>query len=421
MRMQSIWMAAQISRDMQEIVGNRNQEVLRFQNASASHVLKKVEELQQECQQQSLQGTRAIQEIVAERSGFAEELDTVKRSLQSLDLKVEGLVETFQDKIANAQAVLSNDLDKEVEKLSGAIAFQSETMRNQLLELDDRLTSTLEDITEGLEGCKHKTKKDIRALYSGLETKLNTSSQNICKEIINELEMTRDRNFTNLEEVRNQLHDKIWISTEIIAGRLDKTKLELFSMVEKESQLVRDLYIEPTHDDTGKKQRKNFTFDFYVDNFVHRMAAARGDQVNGRAHVVNGVIPKLDTFVLSFPWYIPCPLDTSFQGFAKFTAAGAIKVYLLFGRNPNELGLAPRIGRTMSCHARVTDLSGEQDDIEVGSSDVSKKPWNETEIKTNEKMGVHLGSVSCNDIIDKNLHTSYADGSVLLRYEISIS
>ncbi|GFR59934.1 hypothetical protein ElyMa_001807600 [Elysia marginata] len=336
--------------------------------------------------------------------------------------------------------VISNEMKKKVDHLSQSIAYQADTVQNKFSEFDDRLTRTLEDVNEGLNNRKVETKEAIRALYSGLEAKLNTLSASVYEELARELETSRCRYHAEVEEVRGRLEANARDTLEVIAGRLDKTKFELFSMMEKESQLVRDVINEPPTKGDSEYNQRNYTFDFYVDNFVQRMNAAvnRGD--NERPKVRNGIIPTLDTHVHSFSWYIPYPVDTSFQGFAKFTDDNFIKVYLLFGRNPNELGLVARIGRNMACSAIITDLSGEYDDIELntvgtaenqqgqgaknpsgGRAFVQRSPWNENEIKTNEKMGLFLGAVCCDDVLKRKLHTPYADGSILLRYNICVS
>ena len=421
LNMQAVWMVAEISRDVQQTMNNLNQEVLNEQNALISHVLRTVEELQQQCQQQSLKSTASLEELQTGSLAFTEQLKNVKKSLQYLELQIEGLAQTSFKEMASMSDILSTQVDEKLEELSRVIASHHDLMRRELRELGGRFSRSLDDVRHGLEGCKAETNQDIRALSSALERKLIASSEDVCKALSKKLEIIRDEDVKKLEGVRCQVENKVWNTMEIIASRLEKTKLELFSMVEKESQLLRDMIDEPTTDNLGNNQRKNFTFDLYVDNFVHRMAAAQGNQVNASPKGINCVLPTLDTRVYSFPWYIPSPVDTSFQGFVIFTAEGDLDAYLLFGRNPNELGLAPRIGRAMSCHVTVTDLSGEHDDIELEGAIGFGKPWNETEIKTNEKMGLHLGSVSCKDILDQKLHVGYADGSVLLRYSISVS
>ena len=433
LRMQSIWTVAQVS-DIQEAMKSMVGNMLRDHHASTSEVLERIEEVKRYHQQNTLLNEATIRELQAQRSMFGEKLKGLEQTLTNSDSKVDRFVESFYREIANVRDLISTETDRNMNAINSSMATHSNIMQDKMREIDKNLPCILRDINNRFEGCKSETKEDLRAIHASLETKLIGSTETIFNNLRDELNANRTKEATELRDIRDKMESRVWHTLQTIAGRLDKTKLELFSMVEKENQLVKDLINEqPTRDHPAHSQRRNFTFDLYIDNFVQRMEAAAETQVNEIPTAVNGIIPNLDTFVHSIPWNIPFPVDTSFQGFVKFTNERNIKVYLLFGRNPNEMGLSARVGRAMSCSVTVTDLSGEREDIELNSAQnqlgdrlpgitpVFWRAWNENEIKTNDKMGLLLGTVPCRDILDRNLNTGYADGSVLLRYVITVS
>lgn len=431
LRMQSIWAETQIN-DMQGQMLSLGRDILRQQSSSTADILNKMEDAQRLQQQQFQYTETAFEQLRAERSVFANKLDDFEKNLASSTAKTELEMERFRAEVEKIKRCISTDITKKIEYLSQVTASQAGSLMNLFQELDDSFTRTLEDFNKSLNEHKLETKEDARSLYSNLETKLNDLLESLLQQITMELKKSNGECHGDVEEILNKLKVNARETLEVIAARLDRTKYELFSVVEKENQLVRDLiYDIPTRDGCGSNHLKNYTFDFYISNFKERMTAATNN--HGTATVVNGIIPSLDTYVHSCPWYIPEPVDTSFNGFVQFTDAGTIKVYLLFGRNPNEVGLKPRIGRAMTCSVTVTDLTGEHDDIDLYIGDhqargfngtrgafIERKIWNETDINTNEKMGLFLGTVSCNEIIERKLNTPYAEGSVLLRYVVFV-
>ncbi|GFR83747.1 hypothetical protein ElyMa_000655800 [Elysia marginata] len=421
LRMQSIWTVAQLS-NMQDSFTKTIQDLLQSHPVvSTDQILNNAEGTKQQNQFENLQS-----ELLVLKKILEQKFEDVEKSFETCHNKTEGLVETFRAEIASMResaATDRRDLALKVDGLSQGLASNVAAMQEKLNQLDARITVTREDINTSLEKSKGKNTQDFNAIYSSLATKLDDSSSKICKEIKNDLNGLNRESFERVFSIGDHLENKVWDTLEILAGRLDKTKLEVFSMVEKESQLMRDVLNRPSTDGP----QKNFVFDFYVDNFMQRMRAAVGTGVNARFMAVDGVIPAVDTCVHSFPWYIPYPVDTSFKGFVKFTERSEVEAYLLLGRSPEELGLLPRKGMLNCCvvvrdnfRGRALHTIRDIEDQSVQGDTGGWTAWEEGSFRKNKKNCQFIGKLACREILDLDLHKAFSDGAVLFRYYISI-
>ncbi|GFO32470.1 hypothetical protein PoB_005897500 [Plakobranchus ocellatus] len=426
--MQSIWSEAYMSDvhfSLERKINDTGQAIMQGQQDWMAEVLQITSELKQSYKDHSTQNGAAIDELKGKYLVLAEALEKLENSIIVSDQKIQEQVQTFSEEISKTRTVFTEDMGQ-----------MKQIIHTKMAHSDELLTNKMDDVAERLNGLNQITVENLRTLHNDIEAKLNNFAENVSREISLQAEMHAGMN-SKLADVKNSLDTRMRETLDILADRLETSKLDLFSMIEKESQLVKDMVREPTRDGAIDGQRRVFTFDFYVTHFAQRMAAAMGTQQDAiEGHIIAGS----DTYVHSFPWYLPHPVDTSIQGSVNFTSVGMMEVYLLFARNPNQVGLTPRMGRSMSCQVAVTDLSRRIEDIEinpnrgqeqqksklgtVGNHQGSRIQWttlNETDINTNKKVGWFMGRVLCQDVIDQDLHKCYANGSVLLRYMISVA
>ncbi|KAK3796557.1 hypothetical protein RRG08_057808 [Elysia crispata] len=220
--MHSIWTFSQLS-DEHKCLSDLNQEVRQDQHMFETCISQRINELSQLIQNQTLQTDSCLIEFQRERQVFAEKLKNVEEGVRKLDTRTEEHENMLRKETTYLRNLLSTSLNTKIDKLCHGVASQADSMQSRLLELDARLTSTLEDIREGQESSKIRAQTDMRDLYSALENKIKTCSIDICKETDNSVQMAKQQDSGDIQDVRNRPYRKIQESLEILADQLDKT------------------------------------------------------------------------------------------------------------------------------------------------------------------------------------------------------
>lgn len=186
----------------------------------------------------------------------------------------------------------------------------------------------------------------------------------------------------NLEELTTDLK-----------GYIYKTKREIFAVTEKEAQIVRDQIQRPL------SYQGKYTFDFYMSNFK--------------------TLVRSGNIVHSPPWHIN-EMQTCVTGSARMMTDGEMKVWLLYGRHPLEVGLQPRPVKTLEIKATVCDIyKNKLPPLEIGQNSF---PFSEWDITWNGSWGYRVGEVSCDELLQKGYgqQEGYDEGALLIRYEITV-
>ncbi|XP_059164688.1 uncharacterized protein LOC131947487 [Physella acuta] len=169
-------------------------------------------------------------------------------------------------------------------------------------------------------------------------------------------------------------------------------KYEIFEVVEKEAQLIRDRMV------NSSKPRNSYVCDFYV-KFARELI-------------------RFSDSSLSPPWHID-QLRSCVKGYVEATTGGDLYVALIYGRQPQTVGLQPRSGCKLKVKATVKDTSGCLPDVVVG--DVM---WScdEAGIRNNRAWGKKIGVLSCGQLVANGYSNmeGYSCRSLLIRYEIHV-
>ncbi|KAK6960765.1 DNA double-strand break repair Rad50 ATPase [Biomphalaria glabrata] len=204
--------------------------------------------------------------------------------------------------------------------------------------------------------------------------------------------MLKDSGQQMQQEIVDSLDDKLEKVVKSLDASLTAVKHELFEVVEKEAQLVRDKMAHKS------APRSFYVCDFYV-KYVRDMVKNGDSQIGP-------------------PWHID-QLGSCVKGYVETVGNGDMYVTLMYGRNPIGVGMLPRSGVKLKVKATIKDVMGDLPEVLVG-----EVVWNcdENGIKDNRIWGKKIGVVSGRNLLYKGYgdKEGYGHCAMLIRYEIIV-
>ncbi|BFZ05209.1 hypothetical protein BsWGS_08248 [Bradybaena similaris] len=295
---------------------------------------------------------------------------------------------------------VNESLKSELNKLREAIKSEFETKYKMLItESETQYCRIINSAESSIEDLKHLIQREggninkykdeienILTLINSLIGNLQGNMAAVEKEVKSTKASMISGNATvnkNLDEHIAELKDYIYL-----------TKRQIFAVTEKEAQIVRDQIQGPLpfH---GK-----YTFDFYIDNFKTLVRSGK--------------------YIESSPWHIS-EMRTCVTGGVRMLGNGGMKVSLLFGRHPREVGLQPRSGKSLRIKATICDIDVKVlPPVYVGDKTAF---FAEMSVASNGFWGAEIGVTSCDELLHKGYgeKEGYLRGALLVRYEVEVS
>ncbi|KAH9498157.1 hypothetical protein Btru_008407 [Bulinus truncatus] len=194
------------------------------------------------------------------------------------------------------------------------------------------------------------------------------------------------------QDVLDSVDDKLERAVKSVEVIVAAAKHEMFEIVEKEAQLVRDR-MSPKF-----KARTSYVCDFFVRYF--RDMIKNADSQSGP------------------PWHVE-QLSSSIRGYVETVGNGDMYVALMYARHPTAVGMQPRSGVKLKVKATVKDIMSNLPDVVIGEIVWS---CDETGVKDNRIWGKKIGVVSARQLLSTGYgeREGYAHCAMLIRYDITV-
>ncbi|BFZ05207.1 hypothetical protein BsWGS_08246 [Bradybaena similaris] len=295
---------------------------------------------------------------------------------------------SVNEKVISDLKILFEAVQSELDTNKKMFLSESET---QCARIINAAKSAIEDMkqliqTEGGNTSKYKDEiENIHMLISSLIGDL----QEIMATVVKEVKSTNASMISGHATVNTNLNEL----TANLKDYICETKREIFAVTEKEAQIVRDRIQGPV------PSQGKYMFDFYVNNF--KMLVKSGKSVD------------------SLPWHIN-EMQTCVTGSVKMLENGGMEVWLMYGRNPHEVGLHPRSRKRLKIKATICDIHLKVlPSLHVGGKD---EYFAEREVESNGGWGYHIRVMSCKELLRKGYgeKEGYSNGALLIRYEVEV-
>ena len=349
--------------------------------------------------------------ITKNQSNLKKEMKTqfgkVAQSFEKVDDQILGLrhdylhkIDDILAKVVEIQSETGNILcvgDEQTNRVSlcdviGEVKQTAAMLKDEIVKMSTENEENREKINDGLaEVVEHITNEQIpdlaRSWKIDVEKYFKSEMTNMAK-VVNQAkddtntlikgEMTKVSN--DLNNAKNETKLKIAESNSeatqemkfYVDGQLQFLIRDIYSVVEKESQLARQVIRK-----TGGDTRKVYDFYFRVLDFSQR--------------VRSGVA------VYSCPWFIQ-QLDTCLQGKVRFRTNGNLNVSLNDGRSPKLVGLQPRQKKSYKYKVCVVNAGDGKEKILSGETS-----GNSDESIQNVQFfswGYNIGDFSCQQLVN---------------------
>lgn len=325
----------------------------------------------------------------------------IEDTIEKLNKQIQEVQTNLQDKVS---VIMGDEMKMEFQKfydniqenIASKIQMSDDRSVNQAMDsLKQYLDTAHADIISKMEDSLHKQVEESVGEMKYYTDKNNERSVNQTVD-----NLRQDINTLN-KEVQTFLQKQMGESVSKVEDFVTDTKYDIFAVIEKEAQLVRD-EIE-SHVPLAELQQTEeeiYTFYFYVKDFKSLIRSGKWRK--------------------SIPWYIK-KLKSSVQGYVRFELGGELKVWLLAFRHPFEVGFQPRHIDSFEVKATIADIKEKVlADMEVGKITT---PLDDDGILDHSNWGYLIGKLSCDDLIQKGyaMKEGYKDRAILIKFSVKAS
>ncbi|BFZ05184.1 hypothetical protein BsWGS_08223 [Bradybaena similaris] len=330
-------------------------------------------------------------------------LDTISATNKQFIIDLENIIrnsivemnEKNKEQSISVNETIKSDLNKlreavqsEIETNNKMFISESET---QYCRIVDAAKNAIEDMkqliqTEG--GNTSKYKDEIENIHTLINFFIGNLQGNM-EIVVKEVKCTKASLISEHATVNKHLNE---LTTDL-KDYIYQTKREIFAVTEKEAQIVRG-QIQGPLPSQGK-----YTLDFYINNFKTLVRSGKS--------------------VESLPWHIN-EMRTCVIGQVTMWVNGEMRVWLVFGRHPHEVGLHPSSGKTLKIKATICDIDEKElPPVYVGEMIES---YAETSVEGNGDFGYQVGVISCDELLQKGYgeKEGYSNEALLIRYEVEV-